>query len=190
MNLLLHICCAPCALYPLSRLIQEGASPTGFFYNPNIHPYQEYEKRLSAVRDHARATGLPLVIHGGYELERFLGRTQGAGAGRCERCYRMRLDVVAAETARLGIGIFTSSLLYSKHQKHDLIRGVAKEMACEHRVDFLYEDYRSGWREGIVKSKELGLYRQQYCGCIFSEQERYQPRVPDSGALPPGRERE
>lgn len=162
----------------------------GFFYNPNIHPYQEYEKRLSAVKNHARATGLPLVIHGGYELERFLGRTLGAGAGRCEQCYRMRLDVAAAEAARLGIGVFTTSLLYSRRQKHDLIRGVAKEMAREHGVDFYYEDFRSGWREGIEKSKESGLYRQQYCGCIFSERERYQPRVPDAGALPAGKGRE
>ena len=190
MNLLLHLCCAPCAIYPLSRLVQEGYHPTGFFYNPNIHPFLEYDKRLSTVREHARMTGLSLVIHGGYELEQFLGRTIGAGAGRCERCYRMRLDVVAAEAGRRGFGLFTSSLLYSKYQKHDLIRGVAGEMAQEHGVEFYYEDFRVGWREGIEKSKELGLYRQQYCGCIFSERERFQPRVPDAGVLPPGKEQE
>ena len=174
MNILFHICCAPCAVFPLSRLLQEGFTPTGFFYNPNIHPYQEYAKRLAAVRDYSRAEGLPLEIHGGYELDRFLSRTVGTGAGRCEHCYRMRLSAVAAEAAARGIGLFTSSLLYSKYQKHDLIRGVANETAQEHGVEFLYEDFRAGWREGIVKSKELGLYRQQYCGCIFSERDRYE----------------
>jgi len=173
-NILLHICCAPCALFPLVRLDQAGFQTTGFFYNPNIHPYQEYAKRLATVQDHARATGLPLVVHGGYELEQFLKRTMGTGAGRCEQCYRMRLDTVAAEAHRLGIGLFTSSLLYSKYQKHDLIRGVAGEMAQEHGVEFFYEDFRVGWKQGIEESKALGMYRQQYCGCIFSERERYE----------------
>ncbi len=126
------------------------------------------------MRDYANAIGLPLVVYGGYEPESFLERTVGRGAGRCEHCYRMRLDAVAAETRNRGFQLFTSSLLYSKYQNHDLIRGVADEMARERGVEFYYEDFRAGWREGIVKSKELGLYRQQYCGCIFSERERYE----------------
>lgn len=177
MNILFHMCCAPCAIYPLSRLLRQGFSPTGFFYNPNIHPFLEFDKRLAAAREFARTAGLPLAVHGGYELEQFLSRTLGAGAGRCERCYRMRLDVAAAEARGRGFTLFTSSLLYSIYQKHDLIRGVAGEMARERGVEFFYEDFRPGWREGIVKSKELGLYRQQYCGCIFSERERYEKKI-------------
>lgn len=174
MNILVHICCAPCAVYPLSLLLQEGFRPEGFFHNPNIHPYQEYAKRFTAVQEYARSTGLPLTVHGGYELDRFLERVVGTGAGRCEHCYRMRLSAAAAEAAGRGIGLFTSSLLYSKYQKHDLIRNVAIEMAAEHKVEFYYEDFRSGWRAGIEKSRQLGIYRQQYCGCIFSERERYE----------------
>lgn len=174
MNVLLHMCCAPCAIYPLSRLLQQGFSPIGFFYNPNIHPYQEHEKRLAAVREYSRLIALPLEVHGGYELDRFLERTLGKGAHRCEQCYRMRLSAVAQEAGKRGFRLFTSSLLYSKYQNHDLIRGVADEMAAEQGVEFYYEDFRAGWREGIAKSRELGLYRQQYCGCIFSERERYE----------------
>ncbi len=85
----------------------------------------------------------------------------------------MRLSVAAAETRTRGLPAYTTSLLYSRYQKHDLLRGVALETAAEHGVEFFYEDYRRGWREGIVESKAMGLYRQQYCGCIYSERERY-----------------
>lgn len=173
MNILLHICCGPCSLYPLARLAAEGWTTTGLFYNPNIHPYREYERRLSAVRDHAVRTNLPLIVPDQYDLEAFLGRTLGRGAGRCEQCYRMRLGAAAAEARGRGFGIFTSSLLYSRHQKHDVLRGVAGEMAREHGVEFYYEDFRAGWQAGIDASRSLGMYRQSYCGCIFSEQERY-----------------
>ncbi|MDH4162077.1 MAG: epoxyqueuosine reductase QueH [Nitrospirota bacterium] len=175
MNLLLHMCCAPCAIYPLARLAAAGFSTTGLFYNPNIHPYQEYGKRLETVREHAVRTGLPLIVLDHYDLESFLAVTLGRGSGRCEQCYRMRLDAAAGEAGRRGFGLFSSTLLYSKYQNHDLIAGVAREMAAEHKVEFLYEDFRDGWKQGIEESKALGMYRQQYCGCIFSERERYAP---------------
>ncbi len=171
--MLFHICCAPCAIYPYYRLREDGLEPQGFFYNPNIHPYREYQKRLDTVKDFSLRVGLELIILDSYDLEGFLLKTVGTGPNRCEQCYRMRLDIVAAETRRRGLDIYTTSLLYSKFQKHDLIKGVAMEMASEHGVDFHYEDFRQGWREGIVESKAMGLYRQQYCGCIFSEKERY-----------------
>ena len=176
MKVLLHVCCGPCAIYPAARLSEEGFAPTGFFYNPNIHPYQEYAKRLSSVREFASRTGLPLLVRDGYDLDAFLGRAAGKGPGRCEHCYRMRLDAAAEAARREGFPLFSTSLLYSKYQKHDLIRGVAREMAWEHGIELYYEDFRTGWREGIVESKAMGLYRQQYCGCIYSEQERYEPR--------------
>jgi predicted adenine nucleotide alpha hydrolase (AANH) superfamily ATPase len=176
MNILLHICCAPCAIYPLSRLRAEGYSVQGYWYNPNIHPYLEYQKRMSTVREFSAGTGLPVSYRDGYDLDEFLVRVAGKRPGRCEQCYRMRLDAAAAETKRSGSGLFTTSLLYSKYQNHDLIRGVAREMAREHGVELFYEDFRKGWREGIVGSKAMGLYRQQYCGCIYSERERYTSR--------------
>jgi predicted adenine nucleotide alpha hydrolase (AANH) superfamily ATPase len=173
MNILLHVCCAPCAIYPVSRLREEGFQPTGYFYNPNIHPYTEYSKRLAAVREYSGLNGFPVTVRDDYDLDAFIVRTVGKGPNRCEQCYRMRLDAAGAAARSQGFGLYTTSLLYSKYQKHDLIRGVALEMAREHGIEFYYEDFRTGWREGIRESKEMGLYRQQYCGCIFSERERY-----------------
>jgi predicted adenine nucleotide alpha hydrolase (AANH) superfamily ATPase len=175
MNMLLHICCAPCAIYPLARLRDAGFSVRGYWYNPNIHPYREYEKRMSTVREFSGREALPVSYRDGYDLDEFLVRTAGTGAGRCEQCYRMRLDAAAAETKKSGHNLFTTSLLYSKYQKHDLIRGIAKEMAGEQGVELYYEDFRTGWSVGVKESKAMGLYRQQYCGCVYSEKERNHP---------------
>jgi len=168
-----HICCAPCALYPYARLREEGMEPTGFFYNPNIHPYTEFRKRLDTVKEFSLRVGSDVLFRDGYDLDEFLLRVAGKGANRCEHCYRMRLDAAAAAAREKGFPVMTTSLLYSKYQKHDLIKGVAEEMAAEHQVELYYEDFRRGWREGIVESKAMGLYRQQYCGCIYSERDRY-----------------
>lgn len=173
MKIFFHICCAPCALYPFYRLREDGMEATGFFYNPNIHPYTEYKKRLDTVKEFSLRVGLDVVYRDGYDLDEFLTRVAGTGAHRCEQCYRMRLDAAGAAAREKGFSLLTSSLLYSKYQKHDLIRGIAKEMAAEHGIEFYYEDFRQGWREGIVESKAMGLYRQQYCGCIYSERDRY-----------------
>ncbi len=174
MKIFFHICCAPCALYPYSRMREDGLEPTGYFYNPNIHPSQEYKKRMDTVREFSLKVGLDTLFRDGYDLDDFLVRTAGSGARRCEHCYRMRLEAAAAAARDNGFGAMTTSLLYSKYQKHDLIRGIAQEAAAGHGLDFYYEDFRMGWREGIVESKAMGLYRQQYCGCIYSERERYQ----------------
>jgi len=192
MKLLFHICCAPCAIYPYFRMKEDGLEPLGFFYNPNIHPFLEYRRRLETARDFSLRVGLELAVRDDYDLDGFLLRTAGKGSARCEACYRMRLSVAAAEARRLGLTAYTTSLLYSKYQKHDLIRGVALETAAEHGIEFHYEDYRRGWREGIVESKAMGLYRQQYCGCIYSERERYEnsrdyARSEGPGAADPGR---
>lgn len=173
MNIYFHICCAPCAIYPYYRLREEGFTPTGYFYNPNIHPYLEYRKRLDTVREFSSRTGLEVHISDSYDLDEFLLRVVGTGARRCEQCYRMRLAAACAAAKEKTFGVFTTSLLYSRYQKHDLIRGIALEMASEHGIELYYEDFRKGWREGIVESKSMGLYRQQYCGCIYSEKDRY-----------------
>jgi len=173
MNILLHMCCAPCSLYPYSRLKEEGYEPMGYFYNPNIHPYLEFKKRMETVKEFSVRVGIEVQYQIGYDLDEFLVRIAGTGANRCEHCYRMRLKAAAAAAQQKGFSVYTTSLLYSKYQKHDLIAEIGKEMASEHDVEFYYEDFRSGWREGIVESKAMGLYRQQYCGCIYSERDRY-----------------
>jgi predicted adenine nucleotide alpha hydrolase (AANH) superfamily ATPase len=172
-KLLFHICCAPCAIYPYYRMKEDGLEPVGYFYNPNIHPYLEYKKRLDTVKEFAHRVGLDVLYREGYDLDDFLSRVVGKGQLRCEQCLRMRLDAAAAAAKEKKFKAVTTSLLYSKFQKHDLIRGIGKESAAEHGLEFYYEDFRRGWREGILESKSMGLYRQQYCGCIYSEKERY-----------------
>jgi predicted adenine nucleotide alpha hydrolase (AANH) superfamily ATPase len=176
MKILLHICCGPCALYPLLTLRKAGHDVTGFFYNPNIHPYQEYARRLEAVREMANREALPLIIRDDYDLEGFLANVAPAPEKRCRYCYAFRLEAAAAATAGQGFEAFTSSLLYSRYQRHDEIRELGEQAAKGHGTGFYYEDFRPGWQEGIRLSKEMGLYRQQYCGCIYSEKERYLPR--------------
>ncbi len=176
MKILLHICCGPCALYPLRTLRAAGHEVTGFFFNPNIHPYQEYARRLEAVHDMARKEALPLIIRDDYDLESFLANVAPAPEKRCGYCYVSRLKAAAEAATGNGFEAFSASLLYSRYQRHDEIRSLGEHLGREHGVTFHYEDFRPGWQEGIRLSKELGLYRQQYCGCIYSEKERYLPR--------------
>lgn len=173
MRVLLHICCGPCALYPLSTLRSEGLEVTGWFFNHNIHPFQEYQRRRDAARLMAELEGLELLELDEYRLEEFLAHVAADPAKRCGYCYGSRLDAVAAAARQQGFDAFSSSLFYSRYQNHDLMRQQAEKAAERHGVAFVYRDFRSGWQEGIRRSKELGLYRQQYCGCIYSEKERY-----------------
>jgi len=176
MKILLHICCGPCALYPLRTLRAAGHEVTGFFFNPNIHPYQEYSRRLEAVGVMAHKEALPLIIYDDYDLEGFLANVAPAPERRCSYCYASRLRAAAEAAVEHGFEAFSASLLYSRYQRHDEIRELGEQLGRKHGVTFYYEDFRPGWQEGIRLSKELGLYRQQYCGCIYSEKERYLPR--------------
>jgi len=173
MRVLLHTCCGPCALYPLTSLRAEGVEVTGFFFNHNIHPYQEYVRRRDAAQQMADLEGMPLVLRDEYRLEEFLANVAAEPDTRCGYCYASRLDAVAAAARDAGFDTFTSSLFYSRYQNHELMRQKAEESAARYGVQFLYRDFRPGWQEGIRRSKELGLYRQQYCGCVYSEKERY-----------------
>ena len=176
MRILLHSCCGPCALYPLRTLRSAGHDVTGVFYNPNIHPYQEYTLRRDAVVRMAELESMPLIMRDDYDLEGFLANVAAAPEKRCSYCYASRLRATAQVAAEQGFEAFTAALLYSRYQKHDEIRALGEQIGGEHGVAFHYEDFRPGWQEGIRLSKELGLYRQQYCGCIYSEKERYLPR--------------
>ena len=175
MKILLHICCAPCAIYPVQELRKDGLSVTGFFFNPNIHPYQEYRRRLEAVRKYAELVELEVIYRDEYRLEEFLANVAANPAERCLFCYVSRLEVAASEAVRLGFDAFTTSLLYSRYQKHDVIREMGERIGEKHGITFHYADFRKGWQEGIAVSKKMELYRQQYCGCIYSEKERYHP---------------
>ena len=173
MNILLHICCANCAIYPVAMLRQQEHQVTGFFYNHNIHPYQEFRKRLDTTCEYARQVELPLVINDDYHLDQFLAHVADQPEERCKYCYHSRLRVAAEQAYKLGADAFTTTLLYSRYQQHDAIVDYGQQLAAEFQLTFYYEDYRRGWNEGIRISKEMGLYRQQYCGCIYSERDRY-----------------
>lgn len=173
MKILLHACCGPCALFPLRQLRAAGQDVTCFFYNHNIHPYQEYAKRRDTAIQMAEQEAIPMIMRDDYDLEGFLSNVAAEPDNRCRYCYSSRLRVAAQAAAEGGFEAFTSSLLYSRYQKHDEIRKLGEQIGSEYGVPFYYQDYRSGWQEGIRLSKEIGLYRQQYCGCVYSEKERY-----------------
>jgi predicted adenine nucleotide alpha hydrolase (AANH) superfamily ATPase len=177
MRILLHICCGPCALYPLRTLTTAGHDVTGFFHNPNIHPYQEYVLRRDAAVRMAELESLPLIMRDDYDLEGFLANIAAAPDKRCTYCYTSRLRATASVASVQGFDAFTASLLYSRYQRHDEIRELGEQIGREYGVAFHYQDFRPGWQEGIKLSKELGLYRQQYCGCIYSEKDRYLPKA-------------
>ncbi len=177
MRILLHTCCGPCALYPLRTLRAAGHDVTGFFYNHNIHPYQEYARRRDALLQMAEQESLPLIMRDNYDLEEFLATVSQQPELRCGYCYSSRLRATAEAAAAEGFDAFSASLLYSRYQKHEQIRELGEQIGREYGVAFHYQDFRPGWQEGIRISKELGLYRQQYCGCIYSEKERYLPKA-------------
>ncbi len=178
MNLLLHLCCAPCTLYPESVLRPQGMAVTGFFFNPNIHPYTEYRRRLDAVTAMASNLDLDLVIRDEYGLDEFLRAVAGREDERCEICYRIRLTKAAEAARTRGAGAYSTTLLYSVYQKHELVRRIGTEVGEAAGVPFYYEDFRPGWREGVARSRAMGLYRQSYCGCIYSERDRYLKKKP------------
>ncbi len=177
MRILLHLCCGPCALYPLSRLHQAGHEVSGLFHNPNIHPFQEFRRRLDTVLQVGKATGCPFIVDEEYGLTSYLRQVVFHEQDRCDRCYAMRLARTAEEAAGRGFDAFTTTLLYSRYQNHQTILDLGRQLADQHGLHFYYEDFREGWQQGIDASLRLGLYRQPYCGCIYSEQERYDKTV-------------
>lgn len=172
-KVLLHICCAPCSIHTLKELRKEGAEVSGYFYNPNIHPYTEFLKRLETLDNYARITLLPLAVDTSYDLETFLRGALEYGKDRCLFCYRMRLEGAFRKGIETGAEAITTTLLYSKYQRHDDIKTIGEELTHTYGIPFLYRDFRKGWKEGVQESKRINMYRQQYCGCIFSEKDRY-----------------
>lgn len=172
---LLHICCGPCATYPHKALREEGFEVVGYYFNPNIHPYSEYQRRLATLWQYAGQSGLNLLPPGEYDLAAYLKLAveDPSRPGRCRACYRFRLDRAAAEAAARGYPAFSTTLLVSPHQDHAAVREAGEWAAARHGVGFLSRDWRPGWRESRALARQFGLYRQNYCGCVFSEKERY-----------------
>lgn len=252
MQLLIHVCCAPCLTYPHKFLKDEGHEVVGYFFNPNIHPYQEFQKRMQCLERYSALRPVEIIYDTEYNLDKFLvraleamydppeeyrafqnrevesGSNSGSGAGafsekiavkekleirltpkdnhnskatsvevsstedinteqsinknnndfntRCGYCISLRLERTATAAAQKGFDGFTTTLLESKYQPHEYIRSVGEKLSAKHDIEFFYKDFRTGWKESVKISKELKLYRQQYCGCIFSELERFGPK--------------
>jgi len=175
MNLLFHCCCASCAAASAESLCGEGISVTLFWHNPNIHPSAEYQSRRDALLALAEHNNLPVETDGEYGLYHFM---RGIGGEidfekRCDPCYRMRLERTAARAAEMGFAAFGTSLLISHYQRHDAVRRIGDEAAKRYGVEFLYRDFRPMFRESQSRVRALGLYMQKYCGCVFSEADRY-----------------
>jgi predicted adenine nucleotide alpha hydrolase (AANH) superfamily ATPase len=173
MDILLHVCCGNCAIFPVKMLRQQHHRVTGYFFNHNIHPYLEFKQRLDTVKEYAGLVDLPMIYSEEYRLEDFLANVAQQPDQRCHYCYQSRMTATARMAAEQGYEGFSTSLLYSRYQQHEAIRQFGEELAADLGLTFVYDDFRSGWNEGINVSKAMGLYRQQYCGCIYSEKDRY-----------------
>ena len=173
MKVLLHICCAPCSIFPIRMLKDEGMEIMGFFFRHNIHPFTECMKREQTLKEYTDKIDLKVIYQKGYELEEFLQKLVFRESDRCRICYHERLSAACKIAKKGKFDAFTSTLLYSKFQNHDLICATGKAIGKKEGVKFLYSDFREGWKQGIEESKRLEMYRQQYCGCIYSEKERY-----------------
>ena len=173
MNTLLHVCCAPCANRCIAALREEGIAVTGFWYNPNIHPFTEYRARRNCLREYAQEIGLPLLEQNDYALRPFVRAVAKDIENRCVKCYEMRLFETARTAKEQGFDSFTSSLFISPYQNHELMKEVAQRAAEAYGVEFLYRDFRREFKDGQDFAREHGFYMQKYCGCVFSEEERY-----------------
>lgn len=173
MKILLHVCCGPCSVMVVRRLREQGHDLTAFWYNPNIHPYTEYVARRDAFSAYAASVSLPVRWRDEYGLRKFVALLDGDLSDRCGKCYGERLRETALAAKAGGFEAFASTLFVSPYQKHDLLKAVAEEVSREVGIPFLYEDFRPDFWEGRKIAKAFPLYMQKYCGCIFSEEERY-----------------
>jgi epoxyqueuosine reductase len=176
-RILIHICCAPCFAAPYLYLKEKNKDFTGFWFNPNIHPYTEYKKRMETLRAFAEAEDFNMIWKDDYSLDDFLRKAAFREESRCEFCYFDRLNYAAVVAKKGNFDTFTSTLLYSKFQNHEKIKQIGESIAKKHGIKFFYADWREFWKDGIKISKEKEMYRQQYCGCIYSERDRYLPKT-------------
>jgi predicted adenine nucleotide alpha hydrolase (AANH) superfamily ATPase len=187
-ELLAHTCCGPCAALPLMSSLEAGSGVniTGMFFNPNIQPDVEWAYRLNGAKMLFHAAGRPIIICEsraiGHNAEPFglcdpgVVERSEAKAKRCGECYRARLAYTAAVALERGFAAFTTTLLISPYQDHEQIASICRDLSLAHGVAFYYRDYRPGFRESQNIAREMGLYRQKYCGCLPSRLEAAQGR--------------
>lgn len=173
MKILLHACCAPCLVHPLDDLRSEGHEITAVFFNPNIHPYTEYLRRLDAFTVYTRENNVRVLTEDCREgMEEWLREVAFRESQRCRICFNFRMDKIARLAEAKGFDAFSTTLLYSRFQNHELLKSVCEAVSEKYGIPFIYRDWRTGWNEGVRRYRKLGLYRQKYCGCVYSEKER------------------
>ncbi len=178
MKLLMHTCCAPCSVYCIDELREEGIEPTVYWYNPNIHPYTEYKQRRDTLKEYSKSINVKAIFEENYGLKEFTKNVICDLQNRCKNyCYRVRLEKTAKFAKENGYDAFTTTLLVSPYQNHEALKELGEELANKYGIEFVYRDFRIGFREGQQKARELGLYMQKYCGCIFSEEDRYAKQI-------------
>jgi predicted adenine nucleotide alpha hydrolase (AANH) superfamily ATPase len=172
-RLLLHICCGPCSTYTIKRLREQGFAVSGFWYNPNIHPFTEHERRRECIRSYAEEVGLPMIWREGYEMPAYFRAVVGheAVGERCAICYRLRMERTAQVARQHAFQAFSTTLLISPYQQQALIHGIGEELASKHGLGFYFENFRQGWSERGHTAREHEMYQQRYCGCVYSEWE-------------------
>jgi len=185
MKILIHICCGNCALYPFKLLRDEGHDLTGYWYNPNIQPYKEYRSRLDSLKKLSDEWHIDIFYNEEYRPSEFLNKFKfddAAGVNgldhippppeRCKFCYTLRLEKAAAKARDEGFEAFSTTLLISPYQDFEHINAIGRELAGKYKLDFYVRDFRPYFRDAMSLARNLGLYRQKYCGCLFSKQER------------------
>ncbi len=173
MKLLLHTCCAPCLIYPEEKLKKDGFAVTGFFYNPNIYPMDEYQKRRRAIVDLTSTNNIEIIFPE-YIPSEFLSAVQEKKEKpqRCSICWSLRLSKTA-QLARLnGFYAFSTTLLVSPYQDQELIKKIGDKISEEEDIFFHYEDFRPGFKKAHAEAKAKDIYCQNYCGCIYSMKPR------------------
>lgn len=175
MKLLLHTCCAPCAIYPISEAKKDNFTLTGFFYNPNIHPYSEYTRRKKETEAYFKSEGLGLTSleHNAFNFFRNIADDY-TQPRRCSICWNMRMDQTLRFAKNNGFDAFTTTLLGSPYQDHEILKSICENLSKENGISFYYKDFRTGHKDGHKLAREKGIYCQNYCGCIFSKVERYE----------------
>lgn len=172
-DLLLHVCCACCLCAPLEALRKEGMKVTGYFYNPNIHPLLEFRRRLKALRVFQESDPIQIIYCEDYGIRDYLKNVNFEGSDRCKDCYILRVRETARYAKENGFNAFSSTLLFSVHQNHEQVRTICEETSEQYGIRFEYRDYRHLSQESHEVARKKMLYLQSYCGCIFSEYERY-----------------
>ena len=187
MKLLMHTCCAPCSVYCIDSLRNEEIEPVLYWFNPNIHPYIEYKTRKDTLIEYSKMINAELIINENYGLKEFCRNVIDDLDNRCQNyCYKVRLEETVKYAKENGYTAFTSTLFVSPYQKHNILKNICMELSKKYDIEFLYRDFRIGFRQGQEKARELGLYMQKYCGCVFSEQQIFITHTNTKPNLPEG----